>query len=407
MSGKLLLVIPPVVRAVNGTHEVEADFSNNLRLYLANFSHVTLACPVQLYEQDSGILRSLPFNRIQGSDRLSFIPLPYTYRELTHLRHYLTTRSLLRAEIAKADYLLFSPHAKYDWSTMAAIQAIKMKRKYDIESDWVHESVQRSQLATMAFGLRKVRKTLWMHSFLKTVDKCFSHSSLALLQGQDVFDAYKDIAPNPQKVLNVQVSSEDRIPLDQLQEKVSQLRAGKSVTISYAGRMIPMKGPLEWLKALHHAVEMGVDLQATWFGDGSLMPQMKRDAERLGIGNRVKFAGIVGRGVIMANLRETDIFLFCHKTAESPRCLGEALASGCSLVGYSSAYASELTAAHGGGEFSGVGNWRELGEIIIALDRDRIRLSRLVEAATASGRELDRDTAMQSRIDLIKKFLAV
>ena len=36
-SGTLLLVIPPVVRTVNGVHEVEADFSNNLRLYLANF----------------------------------------------------------------------------------------------------------------------------------------------------------------------------------------------------------------------------------------------------------------------------------------------------------------------------------------------------------------------------------
>src|ERR1035441_7348259 len=89
MIGKLLLVIPPVVRMINGVHEVEADFANNLKLYLANFSHVTFACPVLFSERDSGILRSVPLSKIQNSDRLSYIALPYTYREDRHLRHYL------------------------------------------------------------------------------------------------------------------------------------------------------------------------------------------------------------------------------------------------------------------------------------------------------------------------------
>ena len=45
-SETLLLVISPVVRTVNGSFEIEADFSNNLQTYLTNFSHVTFACPV-------------------------------------------------------------------------------------------------------------------------------------------------------------------------------------------------------------------------------------------------------------------------------------------------------------------------------------------------------------------------
>ena len=407
MIGKLLLVIPPVVRMINGVHEVEADFANNLKLYLANFSHVTFACPVLFSERDSGILRSVPLSKIQNSDRLSYIALPYTYREDRHLRHYLATRKLLRSEIAKADYLIFSPHAKYDWPTLAALQAIKMKRKYDMESDWVHGSVQRLNLAAMPPGLNKIRKTLWMYSFLRTVDKCLSHSSLALLQGRDVFDAYKDVAPNPHKVLNVQVSSEDQIPSAQLKEKLARIKEGKPLTISYAGRMIAMKGPLDWLRAIHGAVEAGVELQATWFGDGSLMLQMRREVEQLGIDKKVTFAGIVGREEIMTSLRRTDIFLFCHKTGESPRCLGEALAAGCSLVGYSTAYARELVAVYGGGEFTDIGNWQALAGIIISLNQDRPKLGRLVEAAAASGKLLDRDTAIQNRIELIKKHLTI
>jgi len=405
-SGALLLVIPPVVRNVNGSHEVEADFANNLRLYLENFSHVTFACPVFPSGKDRGvILRSLPPDKIKNSDRLSYIPLPYTYREDRHLRHYLATRKLLRLEIAKADYLSFSPHAKYDWPSLAVSEAIKMKRKYDVESDLDFRSVQRFALSAMPSGINKIRKTLWANSFSRTVEKCLSHSSLALLQGQDVFDAYKDVAPNPHKVLNVQVSTEDHIPSAQLGDKLAHIKRGKSLSISYAGQMVPRKGPLDWLKAVHGAVKAGVELQATWFGDGLLMTQMRREVEHLGIDKEVTLPGMLGRAEIMARLRETDIFLFCHKTGESPRCLGEALAAGCALVGYGTAYSHELVATCGGGEFVDIGNWQALAEIIVSLDRDRPKLGPLVEAAAASGRLLDRDTAMQNRINLIKEHL--
>jgi len=48
--------------------------------------------------------------------------------------------------------------------------------------------------------------------------------------------------------------------------------------------------------------------------------------------------------------------------------------------------------------------WQPLAELIIALDSDRPRLARLVEAAAASGQLLDRDTAMHARIELIRTY---
>jgi colanic acid/amylovoran biosynthesis glycosyltransferase len=407
MSGKLLLILPPVVRLVDGVYEVEVDFSNNLQAYLVNFRHVTVACPIAANGKDGGILRSLPFSEVQDADRLSFIPLPYAYREDRYLRHYLATRRVLRSEISQADYLLFSPHAKYDWSTLAARLAIKMKRKYDMESDWDQRDVRHANLAAMPLGLRKIRKTLWFRSHSKTIDWCFAHSSLALLQGQDVFDAYKNIAPNAYKVLNVQVSAKDHIPSSQLDKKLARIKARQPLVISYAGRAIEMKGPLDWLEAINAGVRAGVELQATWFGDGSLMSRMRQVAEDLEINGHVTFPGVVDREKIMDHLRETDIFLFCHKTSESPRCLGEALAAGCAMVGYGSGYSRELVAPHGGGEFTSVNDWAALAELIVALDRDRPRLARLVKAAAASGKVLDRDGAIQYRIDLIKKHLSV
>jgi len=328
---------------VNGVYEVEADFINNLRLYLENFSHVTFACTV-FYQPSGTILRSAPLTKIANSERLTFIELPLAYREDRYWRHYLVIKKLFRSEIAKADYLLFSPFTNYDWPTLAALQAIKLRRNYDLEADIDYPILERLALAAMPLGLKKLRKTWWAHAFAKHFNKCLAHSSVALLQGQDVFDAYKHIAPNPHKVLNVQVSREDQIQPTQLNSKLQRIHAGKPLTIAYAGQMLARKGPLDWIKAINHAVTSGANLRATWFGDGELMPQMRQLANE-----RVTLAGTVHRDQVMSHLRNTDMFVFCHKTRESPRCLGEALATGCALVGYGTGYSRSLVATHGGG----------------------------------------------------------
>jgi colanic acid/amylovoran biosynthesis glycosyltransferase len=405
MTGNLLMVIPSTVRLVDGVYEVESDYVNNLRVYLQNFEHVTFACAVAP-TKSGGILRSRPFAEIEDRERLSYIPLPECYREDRYLWHGFRVKKLLRSEINKAEYLLFSPHAKFDWPTLAAEQAIKLKRKFGIESDYDHRSVGCLQLQKTPFGTNKLRKALWARSFRKRANWCFAHSSLALLQGQEVYDAYKDVAPNPKKVLNVQVSSEDHISRTELEGKIARIKTGKTLIIAYAGRMIEMKGPLDWLMTLHAAVEGGVELQATWFGDGPLMPKMRQEVERLDIGRQVTLAGILGREELMRRLRRADIFLFCHKTGESPRCLSEALAAGCLLAGYGSAFPRDLVASHGGGEFAPSGDWKLLASIIVSLNGDRARLARLIESAAASGKRLDRDTAMKERIELIKSYLA-
>lgn len=405
-KGKLLLVAPPVVRAVNGSFEAEADFANSLESYLAHFENVTFACMVNELD-NAGILNSIPLGEINNSDRLTYIPLPYAYREDRYFFHYLTVSTLLRSQIARNEYLVFAPVAQYDWATLAALHAIDMKRKYAVESDWDYANVHGFELAAMAPGPRKVRRALLIRSFLKTLEHCMSRSSLAMLQGQDVFEAYKDVAPNPHKVQNgcIRVSAHDHITSTQLSEKLARINERKALKISYAGRMIGMKGPLDWLNSIHGAVQAGVKLHATWFGNGTLMPQLRREVERLNLRDSVNLAGIVGHERIMSDLRKTDIFLFCHKTRESPRCLVEALVAGCPLVGYATAYSRDLVSGCGGAAFAPMSDWHTLTQLVVALDRDRQKLSHLVEAAAASGKLLDKDVAIQHRIELLLKYL--
>ena len=404
MKGRLLLVIPPVVTKVGDVVEVDGDFANNLRAYLENFDHVTVACPV-LEGSNNGLRQLTPFNNVAGHERMVFVPLPYTYREDRHFFHYRAVKKLLRSEIEKADYLLFEPHAPFDWSTLAARLAISMKRSYDIEADWYLESVWRLLLSQMPAGLKKIRKYIWFNYHIWLYHTCLKSSSVALLQGQDVFDAYKEHAPNPQKVLNVQITQESYISNAQLAAKLQRLQDGNPLIISYAGRAIEMKGPFDWLRSIHRLVTEGVKLQATWFGDGELLGELRTQVAKLEIGNFVFFPGTVERDAVMAELRKSDIFMFCHKTAESPRCLVEALACAAPIVGYGSSYARDLVGQRGGGAFVQVNDWEGLANLVRSLNQDRSRLVELISDANASARLYDRDKAIQQRIDLIKKYV--
>ena len=83
----------------------------------------------------------------------------------------------------------------------------------------------------------------------------------------------------------------------------------------------------------------------------------------------------------------------------------EALASGCPLVGYGSAFPKDLVAQCGGGKFATVGHWKELADIIQNLNKNRDRVRELVQLASTSGRLYERDATAQRQVDLIKEYL--
>jgi colanic acid/amylovoran biosynthesis glycosyltransferase len=395
-AGELLLVIPSVVLMDEGELKVEEDFFNNLNLYCKTFGRVVFTCPALSAQQNEGyIQRSVPITDLPTNAR--YVQLPYTYREDTHFRHYFKTKRLLRELIDRADFLLFAPHAPFDWPTVAAREAMKRGRNYDMEYTVDYNELMRFKIASMPWGLKKLRTAIYAYWMKREAYRLFSRSALALLQGQEVFEAYKNAAPNPQTMLNVQVRSDDIISEERLEKKLAEIRSGEPIKLVYAGRMNDRKGALDWVKAIKAS---GCAVSATWFGDGPEHAAMERLAE----GRQINLPGVVPREQLLPALRDAHVFMFCHKVPESPRCLIEALASGAPLVGYQSSYPEGLVAEEGGGEFVPMGDWRALGHLIAQLDEDRAHLADLVLAAASSGHKFDHDSAVQHRADLIMKY---
>lgn len=407
MAGRLLQVLPSVISEVDNELEMEVDFCEGLRLCLDNFDQVSIACPVTTAILDSGLRRTRRVRDLPWQSRVKIVPLPSAYHWPDFLRHYTSVKGVLKAEIENADYLVFSPHTLIgDWPTLAVREAIKLHRPYEIDADVVYEEIARVSWTRNSLWKRLLKKHVWIPLFQRSHRYCLKNSSLALLQGQDVFSAYSPFSRNPHKVYHMPISEVDYITNEQLQSKLSSVSESRSLRVCYVGRAVDMKGPTDWLTTLHELKKCGVEITATWLGDGSLLPSMKSMAKSLGLTGSVKFSGYVSsREEILRTLRHSDIFLFCHKTPESPRCLIEALASGCPLIGYGSAYPRELVEQFGGGQFSAVGDWKNLVNIVKAIDQDRTKLRELIQSASISGRLFERDATMQQRIDLIRKYL--
>ncbi|TCP37152.1 glycosyltransferase involved in cell wall biosynthesis [Sphingomonas sp. BK235] len=402
-TGALLLVIPAVATLADGRVRLDGDFANNLKGYLTAFATVTVMCPPV---QSSYTFPSLiDPAELDGADRLRILLLPIPYREDRYLLKRGAVIRQLDAEIARADCILLSPHAPFDWSVLAADRCIRLHKPYNMEADWDGPAMWRFMLANMPRGLKRWRKRSSYWWFGRGYRRALTHSTIALLQGGDVYEGLAPLAPRPFMVLNVQVTREEHIDAPTLAEKIERVRAGAPLSLVYAGRADEIKGPLEWLETVARLRDAGLDFVATWAGDGPMLAQMRRFVAERDLGDRCRLLGTVSRPEARALIEQADLFLYCHMTRESPRCLVEALALGSPIVGFGSAYSRGLVAPHGGGRFVAIGDSAALATEVEALAHDRAALAQLIDDAARSGALLERDVAIAERIRLMKSYL--
>ncbi|PTM41486.1 glycosyltransferase [Bosea sp. 124] len=338
------------------------------------------------------------------SAQIRFVPLPLAYRVGTFVANYRQTRALLAAEIRRADHLSFTVgYLVGDWAAIAALEARSQGRKFAIWFDRVEQDVIRNALPELPLR-RQIKERLTLPLMIPYHRYLLGRSSLALLQGMDTFKAYAPYASNPACVYDVHTQPSDFIETPRLDEKIDGILNGQKLRVTYVGRAAVMKGPLDWLHALASARQAGLSFEACWLGDGPLLPEMKELAEKLGISEYVALPGYVGdRATILEAMRSSHIFMFCHKTKESPRCLIEALVSGCPIVGYTGGYPEGLVQNGGGGMLSPLDDVAALGASLVHLDADRSRLAELVRNAARSGRLYDEEKLYRERAELIAR----
>jgi colanic acid/amylovoran biosynthesis glycosyltransferase len=166
------------------------------------------------------------------------------------------------------------------------------------------------------------------------------------------------------------------------------LRDDDKLRIAYAGRVHKEKGVYDWIDVLTQLSEKSVDFSALWFGDGPELDNVRRLVTAKGLSSKISFPGSLDHLEIIRELQSFDIFVFCHKTRESPRCLIEALLCGLPLIGYSTDFAKELISENFGGLLTPVNIVSDVSDSIATIS-DRSKLRALSERAFKDGRRFN------------------
>lgn len=403
-SGTLLIYAPVQLVRTEAGLQLESQACNGLRLWAEHFDQVISMNPVTQGPLPDGWV---PVDEADlGRQGIRLVPLPMAYRPDQFLRHYRKTRDIIRAEIAKADYRSFSIGGLAgDWGSVAAWQTHRAGLPFAIWTDRVESEVVR-RTASSGLWRRRIRARLehrpmwWWETFI------IRRATLGLFHGKETYDTYAPYCREPQLVHDIHINKDAHISQDQLAAKVANVGQGP-LKVVYTGRVSAMKGPFDWVEVLAKLKSQGIDVQATWLGDGPDLADMKRSVSAAGLEDNVTFTGFVDdRDVVMAQLRDAHIFLFCHKTPESPRCLIEALVSATPIVGYDGAFASDLIAAHQGGKLAPLNDVDALAEAVSDLAQDRAKLGDLIARAARDGAPFDDESVYAHRCEIIKTHLA-
>jgi glycosyltransferase involved in cell wall biosynthesis len=407
-KGGMLLVLPAPFYVREGRLLFDSQACNGLERWADNFDHLTVAAPV-IPEHLLGLIPVDTWRDTQTlfqSQRFKLVPLPWGYSASKFTRSYRATRQLLGRLVRQNRYLQFGIGGMIgDWASVAALEAYRQNRTYAVHTDWVeHQHVL--QVGKQAPLLKQVKATVLSAVMKKYYDQIIGRANLGLLHGGNCFSAYSPLCANSYLIYDIHTKSSDTIASETLAEKVRRVASHEPLRICYAGRMEPMKAPLDWIRAIAHARDLGIHFKATWWGGGSLSDSMQMLINDLQLQSYIELPGVeCDRSKLLRAMQDSHLMLFTHITSESPRCVIEALISGTPIVGYDSDYVQDLTQTRGGGAFVPVHDWQSLGKLIAELDGDRSRLSTLVRQAGENGKRFNDKAVFQERSALIKQHL--
>ena len=408
MPDTLLLHAPVALHRAGDTLLLEDQACNGLRLWAEHFEHLVVMMPLNPAPPPPAWVPVAGLGPVL--ERIEFITLPWAYRPDQFLRALPEGRRLLRAAIERCDYLGFAIGGLFgDWGAVGAWQAHRMGKPFYIWTDRVESEVVRRltdpRLAPDLPWRRRLRARLEHRPMAMLERALIRRAALGLFHGRETFDTYAPHCRNPQLVHDIHLKPADHIAPEALARKIAEAGAGP-LRITYVGRAEAMKGTGDWLAALEALARQGVDFRARWLGEGPDLAAMRARVAAGPLAGRVELPGFLrDRAAVLEALRRSHLMLFCHQTPESPRCLIEALASGCPIVGHDSAFPADLIAGHGGGWLTPPGDTEALAGALATLAQDRARLAGLIGAAARDGAPFTDAEVFRHRAELIREHL--
>ena len=154
--------------------------------------------------------------------------------------------------------------------------------------------------------------------------------------GLPTFRAYNELSSSPHLYFDTRTAASMLATREQIAGRSFGLETGRKLRLIFSGRLTLMKGVDDLLVVAHRLRQsMGDWFELSICGDGDYADQIKRDIVKLDLGNVVKMTGKLDfKTELVPLLKESDIFVCCHRQGDPSCTYLETMACGLPIIGY-------------------------------------------------------------------------
>ncbi len=193
--------------------------------------------------------------------------------------------------------------------------------------------VLRAEVRNPAISLRR---HWWEFNQERQNRRAIAMASGVQCNGTPTFEAYRAINPSPMLFFDTRTREEMLISEAELAGRLDAMGRGGPLRLLFSGRLIAMKGADHLVPVAAGLEELGVPFAMTICGGGALEPRIRAEIDRLGLGDRVKLAGVLDFITELTPMtrRQADLFVCCHRTGDPSCTYLEVMSCGVPIVGY-------------------------------------------------------------------------
>lgn len=262
--------------------------------------------------------------KLASGERVEFAPVPYYIGLVEYLKQRADVGRAITTSIRSHDAVILRVPGQV--SACAAAFLRRTAHPYAVE-------VVGDPFDAFAPGaMRHPLRPLFRHWFRHSLKKQVRSAGAASFVTARVLQQRYPILPGAMATHYSSVELPDEAFVDQPRRPGRSSGRWRLITVGSLERLY--KGPDTLLEAGARCVAAGLDIEITFVGGGSCLPDMQALAQRLGLGGRVRFLGQLAAGEPIRNeLDRADLFVLPSRAEGLPRAMIEAMARALPAIG--------------------------------------------------------------------------
>lgn len=316
-------------------------------------------------------------------------------------------RRILADEVAHADLVhtsnFFPPYLGLSYAHDHAVKLGK-KTLFVIAEDF--RDMLSWEWIRPSHGLDRWRRTRTLEAIDTRVRRTAESASLTLLHTPAAVERYRLHARRSVAIRQPGHEASQVISAEELETRLAALDSGKPLALVSACRHAGLKG-LDLLQvAIGLLRDRGVNVTATLYGQGPETAQLRAQAERLAIADRVRMPGALAAGPELdAALRRADLFLMPHRSTDFGRAFFDAMAGALPVMAFRTPASAETVYDGLDGFLTPLDDVQGLAERLAGLDRDRNLLKSAARMARTRALENTRSEWFRMRAQWTNELL--